>query len=37
LQRSIRWLPSNHHQLRELREKAIRIGDERCKAFQAFL
>jgi hypothetical protein len=37
LQRSIRCLPSNHHMLRELREQAIRLGDERCKAFQELL
>ena len=37
LQRAIRCLPSNHHVLRELREQAIRLGDERCKGFQELL
>jgi urease accessory protein UreF len=37
LQRSIRCLPSNHHLSRELREQAIRLGEERCKAFRDLL
>ena len=37
LQRSIRCLPSDHHVLREQREQAIRLGDERCKGFRELL